>query len=260
VYRWLRSGKLPGSRMSPKSWRISDHDVRSFMTKQNVSELLFEDYLNLHQLGVPDHEPLIPGKNKRIDYRLPFENQVLWFEVKEFAEDTNCLDRLAETHGLIQNPHIGIRQKIDKASEKFREYPGDCCSLVLYNSTLNLNRICTPATVLAAMLGNVWIDNSDTWVLKGGGRLQPQLNTRISAVIALDSFRSVRKNFVSRSPKNNGVRIGVFLAQKPTTFLTVSLRRTNEERFGYSSTKTYTLRKDFLRTFSLARSMSAGAL
>lgn len=165
------------------------------MTKQNVSELLFEDYLSLHQLGVPDHEPLMRGKSKRIDYRLDFKNQVLWFEVKEFAEDPICLDRLAETNGPIPNPRVGIRQKIDKASEKFREYQGECCSLVLYNSTLNLNRICTPAMVLAAMLGNVWHDISDAWILKGGGRLQPQLNTRISAVIALEQLQVGQKEF-----------------------------------------------------------------
>jgi len=194
VYRWLRSGKLRGSRMSPKAWRVADRDVRSFMT-QNVSELLFEDYLSLHQLGVPDHEPLIRGKSRRIDYRLPFKNQALWFEVKEFAEAPNCLDGSAETYGLIQDPHIGIRRKIDKAAEKFREYQGECCSLVLYNSTLNLSLICTPAMVLAAMLGNAWLDNSGAWILKGGGRLQPQLNTRISAVIALEQLQVGQKEF-----------------------------------------------------------------
>jgi excisionase family DNA binding protein len=195
VYRWLRSGKLRGSRMSPKAWRIADLDVRSFMTRQNVSELLFEDYLSLHQLGVPDHEPPIRGKSRRIDYRLPFKNQVLWFEVKEFAEAPNRLDGLAETYGVIQNPHIGIRQKIDRAAEKFREYQGECCSLVLYNSTLNLNLICTPEMVFAAMLGDLRLDNSGAWILKGGGRLQPQLNTRISAVIALEQIQVGQREF-----------------------------------------------------------------
>jgi hypothetical protein len=168
--------------------------------KQNVSELLFEDYLSLHQLGVSDHEPLILGKSKKLDYRLPFKNQVLWFEVKEFAEAPNCLDRLAETYGLIQNPHIGIRQKIDNAAEQFREYQGECCSLVLYNSTLNLNLICTPVMVLAAMLGNCWLDNSGAWILKGGGRLQPQPYTRggrqaVSAVIALEHLQVGQREF-----------------------------------------------------------------
>src|SRR5580658_10343232 len=87
VYRWLRSGKLRGSHMSAKAWRVAEHDVRSFMTKQNVSEMLFEDYVRLHKLGVPEHEPNMAGKSRKVDYRLPFKRQILWFEVKEFAED-----------------------------------------------------------------------------------------------------------------------------------------------------------------------------
>src|SRR5580658_4276855 len=92
VYRWLRSGKLRGSRMSQKAWRVTEEDLRSFMKKQNVSELLFEDYLAEYKLGLSDREPSIPGKSRRIDYRLSFENRTLWFEVKEFAEDASLLD------------------------------------------------------------------------------------------------------------------------------------------------------------------------
>jgi hypothetical protein len=87
VYRWLRSGKLRGARISQKAWRVAERDLRSFMTKQNVSELLFEGYITEHRLGVPDRESVVPGKSRRIDYRLSFKDQTLWFEVKEFAED-----------------------------------------------------------------------------------------------------------------------------------------------------------------------------
>lgn len=31
VYRWLRSGKLRGSHLSRKAWRISEADLRTFM-------------------------------------------------------------------------------------------------------------------------------------------------------------------------------------------------------------------------------------
>ena len=121
IYRWLRAGKLRGSRISQKAWRVEKSDLRSFMRKQNVSEVLFEDYITEQKLGVADHEPIVPGKNRRVDYRLHFKDQILWFEVKEFAEDPSCI---GEGKGGWFDPYIGIRKKIDEASKKFREYAG----------------------------------------------------------------------------------------------------------------------------------------
>ena len=31
IYRWLRTKKLPGTRLSRKAWRISEDDLRVFM-------------------------------------------------------------------------------------------------------------------------------------------------------------------------------------------------------------------------------------
>ena len=207
VYRWLRSGKLRGSRMSQKAWRVADEDLRSFMIKQNVSELLFEDYLSGHRLGAPDHEPIVSGKSRRIDYRLVFENQVLWFEVKEFAEDASLLDG---AHGPY-DPYVAIRRKIDEASKKFREYHGESCSLVLFNRNINLVDICTPSLVLGAMLGNVsWSIPIDfqkgvetgppsTFFGDGGKLIHPHTkaprNTTISAVIALEKLAIGHRKF-----------------------------------------------------------------
>jgi hypothetical protein len=178
------------------------------MTKQNVSELLFEDYVGKYQLGVLGREPTIPGKTRRIDYRVSFKGQVLWFEVKEFAEDASLVNNGAEP---FFDPYVGIRRKIDKAAEKFREYQGECCSLILYNRNLNLVHICTPLVVLGAMLGNVsWRIPMDfrkgvetgppSQVFAAGGKLihphtrTPQ-NTRISAVIALEAFAIAQREF-----------------------------------------------------------------
>jgi excisionase family DNA binding protein len=207
VYRWLRNGKLRGSRISPKAWRVTDEDLRSFMKKQTVSELLFEDYLDKYKLGVPDREPTIPGKSRKIDYRLPFKGQALWFEVKEFAENVRLLNG---SHGAY-DPYIGIRKKIDEASKKFREYHGECCSLVLYNRNINLVNICTPSIVLGAMLGNVsWRIPMDfqkgietgppSKVFADGGKLihphtKAPRNTTISAVIALEKLAVGQREF-----------------------------------------------------------------
>jgi len=208
VYRWLRSGKLRGARISQKAWRVEERDLRSFMTKQNVSELLFEEYIAEHRLGVPDREPVVPGRSRRVDYRLPFKDQTLWFEVKEFAEDPSSF---GEGAGGAYDPYIGIRKKIDKASEKFREYAGESCSLVLYNRNLNLVDICTPFVVLGAMLGNVsWrvpidveersVGGAPSQFFSDGGKLinphtKAPVNTRISAVIALKKFPVGQREF-----------------------------------------------------------------
>ncbi len=116
VYRWLRSGKLRGSRMSPKAWRVAEHDVRSFMMKQNVSELLFEDYVEKYKLGALEREPIIPGKTRRIDYRLPFKGRAFWFEVKEFAEDAKLVNDSGP--GDFLDPYVGIRNKIERNPPK----------------------------------------------------------------------------------------------------------------------------------------------
>jgi excisionase family DNA binding protein len=200
VYRWLRSRKLRGSRISHKAWRIPEFELASFMRRRNVSELLFEEYADEYKLGALEYEPMHPGATRRVDYRLSHKKQWLWFEVKEFADDPT----LTGNSGGAFDPHVGIRAKIGKAAEKFRDYDGECCSLVLFNERLNLVDICTPRIVLGAMLGSVGFRipmNLTTGVQVGpvtnvfmdGGKLihphikRPQ-NTTISAVIALERF------------------------------------------------------------------------
>jgi excisionase family DNA binding protein len=203
VYRWLRSRKLRGVRIS-KSWRIAQRDLDAFLKRQNVSELLFEEYLHEYGLGVPEHEPMIAGKSSRLDYRLLFNGQVLWFEIKQFAEaevpDAGAYD-----------PYFAIRKKIAKAVAQFRDYDNECCSIVLYNDTINLAHIHTPEIVLGAMLGNIAVSvplnvetgaqtGSVTTIFREGGRLiHPHLhipqNTTVSAIIALEKLPVGRREF-----------------------------------------------------------------
>jgi excisionase family DNA binding protein len=207
VYRWLRGRKLRGSRISKKAWRISERELSSFMRHQNVSELLFEEYVAEYKLGVLEHEPTFPGATKRVDYRLLHKNQPLWFEVKEFAEDPRLFTE--EGSGGAYDPYVSIRAKIGKAADKFRDYDGECCSLVLFNEQYNRADISTPYIVLGAMLGSVGFRipvnletgiGSPTTVLTDGGKLihphvrKPQ-NTTISAVIALERLAVGQRNF-----------------------------------------------------------------
>ena len=207
VYRWLRSRKLRGSRISHKAWRISERELAAFMKKQNVSELLFEEYLAEYGGPAPEHHPPFPGTTKLVDYRITHKEQTLWFEVKEFAED----EKLLKSGGGAYDPYVSIRAKIGKASEKFREYDGECCSLVLFNEQANLIDIATPTFVLGAMLGNLGfhvpinpspresVSPIPSEFMDGGKMIHPHLktpqNTTISAIIALERFPVGQKEF-----------------------------------------------------------------
>jgi excisionase family DNA binding protein len=194
VYRWLRSGKLRGSLVSPKAWRVTQRELDAFMRRQTISELLFEQYLADYGLDA-DHEPAIAGRTSRLDYRLMHDGKPLWFEVKEFGEvDTGP--------GGAFDPYISIRNRIGKAAKQFTDYKGECCSIVFYNDRLNLASIYAPEIVLGAMLGNVSVSinvnlqtgeevgPARTGFSEGGKLIHPTLkvpqNTTISAIIALE--------------------------------------------------------------------------
>lgn len=194
VYRWLRSGKLRGSLVSAKAWRITQRELDAFMRRQTISELLFEQYLADNGLRA-DHEPVVAGRTARLDYRLMHGDQPLWFEVKEFGESD-------VGSGGAFDPYISIRNRIGKAAKQFTDYKGESCSIVFYNDRLNLASIYAPEIVLGAMLGNVSVtvpvDFSAgretgpprTGFSEGGKMIEPNLkvpqNTTISAIIALE--------------------------------------------------------------------------
>ena len=54
-----------------------------------MSELLFEEYAEEYNIGAVEYEPNFPGSSRRIDYRVSHPEYPLWFEVKEFDEDTS---------------------------------------------------------------------------------------------------------------------------------------------------------------------------
>lgn len=194
VYRWLRSGKLRGSLVSAKAWRITQRELDAFMRRQTISEVLFEQYLADNGMGA-DREPVVAGRVARLDYRLIHGGLLLWFEVKEFGESDFG-------GGGAFDPYISIRNRIGKAAKQFTDYKGESCSIVFYNDRLNLASIYAPEIVLGAMLGNVSVtmpvDFSTgketgpprTGFSEGGKMIEPNLkvpqNTTISAIIALE--------------------------------------------------------------------------
>ncbi len=217
--------KLRGVRLGGGEWEIEAIDVRASLAKRNVSELVFEDYLAERGLGVPEHEPAIPGKSKKVDYRLLYHGSALWFEVKEFAEDPKFF---ATKFGTF-DPYVPIRNKINKASNKFKEYGGECCSLVLYNDKLNFAQAREPSIVLASMLGDITyrvpisLDGSETasplfQSFGKGGAMNRRKCTRISAVITVERLAV-------------GKRKGRIDHRRKT--LALGRKRTNDERYAF---------------------------
>jgi hypothetical protein len=166
------------------------------MNPKTQADLTFEEYISQHRLGTPQYEPPFIGASCSIDYRLLHNEQFLWFEVKEFSEDERLVK--GEIHGAY-DPHKSIRSKIQEAKRQFQDFQGECCSLVLFNDSINLVDICEPRIVLGSMLGDVALnipfdpdtkeERPPTPVFTGGGRLKQNRNTKISAVIALERFK-----------------------------------------------------------------------
>jgi excisionase family DNA binding protein len=206
VYKWLRSGKLRGRRISHKAWRIAEVDLMSLIQGQNISELFFEQYLSEQGLGNADHHPEFPGATKIVDYRLLHNGKQLWFEVKEFDDDRKLFagQKPGQVRVGAYDPYKGIRNKINDAWRKFRDYDRECCSLVLFNEGANNVHITSGNCVLGAMLGDITYSipmdfekgietGPATKIFAGRGKMihphtkEPQ-NTTISAVITLERF------------------------------------------------------------------------
>jgi hypothetical protein len=96
------------------------------MNKQNKSELLLEEYFNLHGMKF-DHEKPYAGKNKLVDYTVYRSGKEYFFEVKEFAP------MMMPNSVMAYDPYPKIRGRIDRARQKFKEYDGLPCCLVLRN-------------------------------------------------------------------------------------------------------------------------------
>jgi hypothetical protein len=115
------------------------------------SERLFEEYLSLSGLSDFQFEKQFPGKTRLPDYsvKLADGNEVL-FEVKEFRATTEDF----RPGGGAYDPYVHIREKIDQAREKFKEFKEYCCCLVMFNREKPLVDL-SWQFVYGAMLGNL---------------------------------------------------------------------------------------------------------
>jgi hypothetical protein len=164
-------------------------------------EVLFEKYLGLQGISF-DFEREYAGKSKRPDYTINWNGKTCLFDVKDFERSDHPLEA-----GPVPEIYPLIREKIDRARDKFREYKGGdfCCAVALYNRGNPRVLLKSPDIVLGAMYGDVSWDfrNPVTGerdfaqtrnMFGGGGKMirptwkQPQ-NTTLSAIITLTTVR-----------------------------------------------------------------------
>lgn len=114
---------------------------------QTESELLFEKYLTTNGYDDFEFEPTFPGKSRHPDYLLRWQQRELIFEVKERRRKPDGPDT------FHCDPMAGIREEINEAYRKFREFKDFSRSLVIYNAG-DADTLLTPEWVFGAMLGD----------------------------------------------------------------------------------------------------------
>lgn len=91
------------------------------------SERLFRDYLRSHGLQNFEYEPRLPESQKPPDFCLYFAGNRILFQVKE-------LDSPHQKPDGCFDPYAPIAAKIQEAWTQLRDFPNDCCCLVLYDA------------------------------------------------------------------------------------------------------------------------------
>lgn len=173
---------------------------------QTPGEAAFEAYLRSQEITDFIHEKEFPGKSKRPDYSVTLVGREHLFEVKD-------IDSEPPGPGFgFWDPYGPIREKIDQARKKFKEFKDYPCSLVIH-LTQGFALIDDPKVIYGAMHGDPAIEflvdkekgrlvpDSQREVFTKDGRMtqphwkDPQ-NTTINAIIALRGIRIGEKRFV----------------------------------------------------------------
>lgn len=173
---------------------------------QTPGEAAFEAYLRSQEITDFIHEKEFPGKSKRPDYSVTLVGREHLFEVKD-------IDSEPPGPGFgFWDPYGPIREKIDQARKKFKEFKDYPCSLVIH-LTQGFALIDDPKVIYGAMHGDPAIEflvdkekgrlvpDSQREVFTKDGRMtqphwkDPQ-NTTINAIIALRGVRIGEKRFV----------------------------------------------------------------
>ncbi|MFI5181564.1 MAG: helix-turn-helix domain-containing protein [Thermoanaerobaculia bacterium] len=197
VYQFLRDGRLRGVKIGD-TWRVSQEEVHRFMGV-NIGSTLGEKYFAyyLNQNGIPfEFEKEWRGKKRRPDFSIPYEGRYYLFEVKDLHAP------LPPLGFSTFDPIKPITDHINEAQKKFKEFPDESCSIVLFNRSA-MTFLDDPFTMFGAMHGRpeiqipydttkgqlVFEERRNVLSRKGAkmtpaGRATPQ-NTRISSLIGI---------------------------------------------------------------------------
>ena len=157
------------------------------------SEKLFEQYLADRSLGDFEFEKTFPGVGQKPDYSLMHRGKEILLEVKEFKQPRSLLTNRV----MAIDPFRRIRGKMNDGRKKFRNLKGYPCGLVLHNLGNPYVTLDDPLIVWGAMLGNPGVETPvdikrgkalperSRPVFTKGGRMQPDRNTTISAILVL---------------------------------------------------------------------------
>lgn len=185
-----RGTKVPDT-AGQEQW-VAERDSEDGRTR---GERLFERYLWLQGITSYRFEADQTGKTARPDYTVQIDDRKHIFEVKDFTP-TDLIG------GGAYNPYSRIRQKIDSARKKFKEYKEWPCCLVLYDDHAQLVDLEEPAIMIGSMRGNYgpsyeldhtlgeFVPTTESWGFHHGGSMfrpntpDPQ-NTAISALITV---------------------------------------------------------------------------
>lgn len=176
---------------------------------KTASDLLFDTYLDA--CAMPwECEPDVPGKTTHPDYRVRFQGQELFFDVKGFDAEAHQPPMGFSTF----DPYSPIRAKIDDARPQFKQFKEYGCSLVLHNGEAFV-QLEDPKIIFGAMLGNVGFlsrigpdvsatDQIIINVFTSGGKIlcgTEERNTTFAAIIVLQKFPLAWRRYQVRRPK-----------------------------------------------------------
>jgi hypothetical protein len=154
------------------------------------SEQIFEAYLRSLSLNFV-YEPKIDTRNRRPDYQVDLDRHAIWFEIKEFRRP-----KIAPRGSF--DPTRPIKEKIDQARKKFKEFKDSCCVLVLHGCESIYRNPMLPSVVSAAFgeyvilepaCGQTVRDEPMRFRFHGGAKLRPDSNTTLSAIVLLQHFQ-----------------------------------------------------------------------
>jgi len=169
------------------------------------SEKLFQSYLQSNRLRNFEYEPKLPGSKKPPDFCLYYGRLRIVFQVKELGPRKELPDGPFD-------PHLSVKAKIEEAWRQLRDFPDECCCIVLHDLGYG-PPVLTKDIVYGTMLGKLKIftpfdprlgsltDKSFTAFSNEGGEVRWESGephkSNVSAIIVLEHLNVGEMRFLA---------------------------------------------------------------